>query len=264
MRLRVTEATGKDLSSEVQDLWFAMSNPALSPNSFSEVRVGGAQPMTLQGTVNKSVILLALMILPAIYTWQKVVEGGGNAIPWLVGGVIGGLVFALITIFKKDLAPVTAPIYAFCEGLALGGISALYETRTHGIVFLAVLLTTATLLGMLGLYTMRIVRATEKFKLGVFAATAGIALTYLVTLGLSLFGIHVPFVFDGGGFGIIFSLVVVVIAALNLVIDFDVIEQGCLQGAPKYMEWYGAFGLMVTLVWLYLEILRLLSRLNRR
>lgn len=240
------------------------SNPTLSPNVFLRESAMGGQPMTLQGTINKSAILLAFLLMPAIVVWQKAMSHPASAAPWIIAGLIAGLVTCLITCFKREWSPVTAPIYAVSEGLVLGGISAVYEMQFHGIVMQAVLLTVGTLLGMLALYTMRIIQPTRKFMLGVFAATAGIALTYLVGMILSLFGVKMGFLYGNGLFGIGFSIVVVIVAALNLVLDFAVIEQGVEQRAPKYMEWYASFGLLVTLVWLYLEILRLLSRFARR
>ena len=181
-----------------------------------------------------------------------------------MGGAIGGLIVAIVTAFKKEWSPVTAPIYAVLEGLFLGGISATFEARWPGIVVQAVALTFGTLFCLLMAYKSRIIKVTENLRLGIFAATGAIAVFYLVTIVLSFFKIQVPFVFGSGPIGIIFSLVVVVIAALNLVLDFDFIEKGAEHGAPKYMEWYGAFALMVTLIWLYLEILRLLSKVRDR
>jgi uncharacterized YccA/Bax inhibitor family protein len=177
-------------------------------------------------------------------------------------GAIAGFVVAMVLCFKHNWAPVLAPVYAVLEGLFLGGISAMYAARFGGIVFQAVALTFGTLFALLAAYQAGFIRATEKFKLGIFAATGGIALVYFASIILGFFGVHIPGIFGSGMVGIGFSIVVVVIAALNLVLDFDMIEQGARAGAPKYMEWYGAFGLMVTLVWLYLEILRLLSKLK--
>jgi len=184
--------------------------------------------------------------------------------PYILGGAIGGLVFAIATIFKKEWAPVTAPMYALTEGFFLGAISAIFEHRFPGIVMQAVMLTFGTLFALLFAYRSGLIKATENFKLGVVAATGGIALVYLASIVLSFFDIRVPFIHESGVIGIGFSLFVVVIAALNLVLDFDFIESGVEQKAPKYMEWYGAFGLMVTLVWLYVEFLRLLSKLQSR
>ena len=171
---------------------------------------------------------------------------------------------ALVTIFVKKASPYTAPLYALCEGLVLGGISAFYEVKFPGIVVQAVGLTFGTLFCLLAAYKSGLIRATENFKLGVVAATGGIALVYLASIVLGFFDIRIPMIHESGIVGIGFSLFVVVIAALNLVLDFDFIETGVEQGAPKYMEWYGAFGLMVTLVWLYVEFLRLLAKLQSR
>lgn len=248
-------------------------NPALKDSTFLDLSSGAvrsrdADAMTLNGTVGKTALLLVLAMLTAAFAWNsvQVATGGvsGNFGVYLWGGCIGGLVFAFATIFKKDWAPVTAPLYALFEGLFLGAISALYDARFHGIVLQAVMLTMGTLLALLFAYRSGLVRATENFKLGVTAATGGIALIYLATIALGFFGIRVPYLHESGLIGIGFSLFVVVVAALNLVLDFDFIEGGVEHGAPKYMEWYGAFGLMVTLVWLYIEFLRLLSKLQSR
>jgi len=220
--------------------------------------------MTLQGAVNKCAILLALVCVPGILVWQKTMNNPAAAMPWVIGGLIAGLILCLVTCFKQVWAPVTAPLYALAEGLVLGGVSAIYEQQFHGIVMQAVLLTVGTLLAMLALYTMRIIQPTRKFMLGVFAATAGIGLAYLIGIVLSLFGVRMGFLYGNGLFGIGFSVVVVIVAALNLILDFATIEQGVQSRAPKYMEWYAAFGLLVTLVWLYLEILRLLSKFAGR
>ncbi len=181
----------------------------------------------------------------------------------MIGG-IGGFIMALVTIFKKEWAPMTAPLYALLQGLFIGGISSMIEASYPGIVIQAVSLTFGTLAGMLFLYKSGIIQVTEKFRLGVFAATAGIAIFYLVTIALSFFGVNVPLMNGGGIWGIGFSVIVVIIAALNLVLDFDFIEQGAAsKRLPQYMDWYAAFALMVTLIWLYLEILRLLSKSAR-
>ena len=246
-------------------------NPALGENTFLDIGSGrvvsrDGSTMTLNGTVNKSGILLALILVTAAFVWDKY-EGPQSTsaiMPWVAMGGIGGFILAMITIFKKTWAPVTAPAYALLEGLFLGGISAMFEARFPGIVMQAVGLTFGTLAALLMAYRSGLIRATENFKLGVVAATGGIFILYLVSFGMSFFGKSIPFIHESGLMGIGFSAFVVVIAALNLVLDFDFIENGVEQGAPKYMEWYGAFGLMVTLVWLYLEILRLLSKLQSR
>ena len=246
-------------------------NPALGENTFLDIGSGrvvsrDGSTMTLNGTVNKSGILLALILVTAAFVWDKY-EGPQSTsaiMPWVAMGGIGGFILAMITIFKKTWAPGTAPAYALLEGLFLGGISAMFEARFPGIVMQAVGLTFGTLAALLMAYRSGLIRATENFKLGVVAATGGIFILYLVSFGMSFFGKSIPFIHESGLMGIGFSAFVVVIAALNLVLDFDFIENGVEQGAPKYMEWYGAFGLMVTLVWLYLEILRLLSKLQSR
>jgi uncharacterized YccA/Bax inhibitor family protein len=245
---------------------FKTSNPALRPKTFESVQTGAdaALAMTVQGTVNKTGILLTVAAVCATYTWNAFHTNPGESVAWLLVGLIGGFIVALVTIFKKEWAAFTAPLYAVLEGLMLGSLSAMFEASYPGIAIQAVGLTMGTLLAMLIAYSSGLVKATENFKMGVIAATGGIALVYLATMGLGLFGVHIPYIYDSGAVGIGFSLFVVVIAALNLVLDFDLIETGVAGGAPKYMEWYCAFALLVTLVWLYLEILRLLSKLRRR
>lgn len=239
------------------------SNPMMKESTFTRA-ITGAETMTLQGAVNKTVALLALVVIGAGYTWNLFYNQGPAAVqPWMIGGFVGGFIFAMITIFKASWAPKTAPIYAVLEGLALGGISAFFEARFPGIVIQAVGLTFGTLFALLFAYKSRLIRATENFKLGIFAATGGIALVYLVSFVGRMFGWQMPIIHESGPMGILFSLFVVVVAALNLVLDFDFIERG--DGvAPRYMEWYAAFGLIVTLVWLYLELLRLLAKLRER
>ena len=247
-------------------------NPALKDSTFLDLGTGAvvsrdAGAMTLNGTVNKTGILLLLAVMTAAFAWSQIEfteagpTGGGL---YLWGGLIGGFVLALVTTFKKTWAPVTAPLYALVEGFFLGAISAMYNHMYDGIVLQAVMLTMGTLFALLFAYRSGLIKATENFKLGVVAATGGIALVYLATIILGMFGINIPLIHESGLVGIGFSLFVIVIAALNLVLDFDFIETGVEQGAPKYMEWYGGFGLMVTLVWLYIEFLRLLSKLNSR
>ncbi len=242
------------------------SNPALGEKTFDKLASGytGAGLMTINGTINKTLVLLVLVTVPALWVWDMFSKSGMQAVtPWLYGGLIGGLVFAVITIFKKTWAPYTAPAYAILEGLVIGGISAYAESQFKGIVFQAVALTFGTLLSLLVAYRSGVIKVTEKFRLGVVAATGAIFLVYIVSMVLGFFGVSVPLIYSGGTVGILFSLFVVVIAALNLVLDFDFIEQGAQQGAPRYMEWYGAFGLMVTLIWLYIEFLRLLTKLRQ-
>jgi len=242
------------------------ANPALNSKTFQEYssRTGVMDSMTIQGTVNKTAIMLCCLLLSAGWTWNMFYSSGNPALvmPWMIGGAIGGFVVALITVFKKTAAPVTAPIYALLEGLFIGGISSIFEAKYPGIVIQAVGLTFGTLFALLFAYKSGLIKATENFKLGVAAATGSIMLIYVASMLLGFFGISIPFIHDSGPFGILFSLVVVVIAALNLVLDFDFIEHGAEQGVPKFMEWYAAFGLMVTLVWLYIEMLRLLAKLR--
>jgi uncharacterized YccA/Bax inhibitor family protein len=241
-------------------------NPTLSETTFNEAgRVVHGQAMTVQGTVNKTALLLLLTTLSAAFTWRLFWQGEtGSANLLLTGGAIGGFAVGLITVFKKNWSPVTAPLYAICEGLFIGGLSSVFERQMPGIVIQAVMYTFGTLAALLAAYSAGWIRVSAGFRTGVIAATGGIALVYLVSFVLSFFHIQIPGIFGNGVIGIGFSLVVVAIAAMNLVLDFDTIESGARQNAPKYMEWYGAFGLLVTLVWLYLEILRLLSKLNRR
>ncbi|AOA71432.1 MAG: rane protein [Stenotrophomonas rhizophila] len=248
-------------------------NPALSESTFLDLASGSVvtspdQVMTINGTVNKTGILLLLTVLTAAFAWSQTIGADGQIAPgamiYAIGGAIGGLVLALVTVFKKEWSPVTAPMYALVEGFFLGAISAVFEARFPGIVFQAVLLTFGTLFALLAAYRSGLIKVTENFKLGVVAATGGIALLYLASFVLSFFNINVPVIHEASWLGIAFSLFVVVVAALNLVLDFDFIETGAAARAPKYMEWYGAFGLMVTLVWLYVEFLRLLSKLQQR
>ncbi|MGH8061944.1 MAG: Bax inhibitor-1/YccA family protein, partial [Pseudoxanthomonas sp.] len=228
-------------------------NPALKESTFLDLGSGAvvsrdAGAMTLNGTVNKTGILLLLSVLTAAFAWNQSIVMGADGVAtvapgvvgYMLGGAIGGFILAMVTVFKKTWAPVTAPLYALVEGFFLGSISAMYELRFDGIVFQAVLLTFGTLFALLMAYRSGLIKATENFKLGVVAATGGIALVYLATIVLGFFGVNIPLIHESGIVGIGFSLFVIVIAALNLVLDFDFIENGVEQGAPKYMEWYGA------------------------
>lgn len=245
------------------------SNPVLQGNTF-----GGfgytkdiTQQMTISGTATKTLILLTCCLLTAGWTWFRFYESGQNPAsvqPFMWIGIIGGLIMAIATTFKKEWAPITSVLYALLEGFVIGGISAMFEVQFHGIVIQAVGFTFGTLFAMMFAYQSGLIRATDKFKLGIVAATGGIMVVYLVSMVLGFFGIQVPFIYGNGVFGILFSLFVVVIAALNFILDFDFIEQGARTGAPKYMEWYGAFAMMVTLIWLYIEFLRLLSKARSR
>lgn len=237
------------------------ANPSLGENTFKGLQSESGMTMTIQGTVNKTFILFLLLCTTAYFTWHQHFSGNDiQALLWI--GLLGGLVVALITIFVKSAAPYTAPLYALLEGLAIGGISAMFESEFAGITTQAILLTLGTLFSLLIVYRSGFIKVTENFKLGVLAATGAIFFVYLADFILRFFGMEVPFIHETGIVGILISVAIVVIAALNLVLDFDFIEKGAEQRAPKYMEWYGAFGLMVTLVWLYFEILRLLSKIR--
>lgn len=244
------------------------ANPALSDKVFADLAFDPSTRMTLQGTVIRSGILLTLVVLAAIYPWNLyfTTKDASLVYPFLIGGSIGGLIVALITIFKPTWAPISAPIYALLEGLSIGALSAIIQGQFPDvqIVAQAAGLTFATFAGLLLAYTSGLIKPTENFKLGIVAATAGIFLVYMVSFGLSFFGIGVPYLHSSGPIGIGISVFICIIAALNLVLDFDFIENGVDQGAPKYMEWYAGFGLLVTLIWLYVEFLRLLVKLNSR
>jgi uncharacterized YccA/Bax inhibitor family protein len=246
-----------------------MANPVLNEKAFQRVDqlVGASEEvMSLEGTVNKTAFLLLLVAAGAAWVWTRYFQSLDPAVimPYIVAGLIGGVVAALVTIFLPALARISAPVYAAAQGLALGGISAFYEQRLHGIVFQAIGLTFGVFVVVLLAYRSGLIKVTDRFRMIVVAATGGIALLYFASIVLSFFGVTVPFIHQGGTFGIVFSLVVVGIAAANLALDFDFIQRGVEHGAPKLMEWYAAFGVMVTLIWLYLEILRLLSKLRRR
>jgi uncharacterized YccA/Bax inhibitor family protein len=231
------------------------SNPALNDKTFSRGNVAaGEGVMTIEGAVNRTIVLVGILLVTATFAWGRAAVGDPIVGPLVMTGVIGGFVVALATIFKPRWSPATAPIYAALEGLALGGISAVLNQQYA--------VTAGTLFCLLLAYRSGLIRATENFKLGVTAATGAIAMLYVVSFVLRFFGIQMPLLHDSTPMGIGLSLFIVVIAALNLVLDFDFIEQGAEAGLPRYMEWYAGFGLMVTLVWLYLEILRLLVKLR--
>lgn len=236
-------------------------NPALNASVFQGARAyAGAKVMSIEGTVNKASFLLLLVIFVASLAWSN----PERFMPFIFPAVIAGFIVAMITVFKPQWAPLTSPIYAALQGLFLGTISSMMEMTYPGIVIQAVALTFGTLFCMLIAYKTKLIRVSEKFRLGVFAATGSIALIYFVSMIMGFFGASIPFIHESGPIGIGFSLFVVVIAALNLVMDFDFIERGAQAGISKHMEWYGAFALIVTLVWLYIEILRLLSKTRRR
>lgn len=247
-------------------------NPVLREKAFQGLPATGER-MTMNGTVTRTALLLALAVITGGWTWQRfagmAADGDLNVAlaaisPFMWGGLLVGLVLALVTTFAQRWAGITAPLYAIAEGFALGGISAVMNLRFPGIVLQAIMLTVGVLAVMLLAYRSGWIKVTDKFRMGVVAATGGIALLYLVDMGLRAFThIQIPFIHETGAMGIGFSLLVVGLAALNLVLDFDMIDRAAKGGAPKYMEWYGAFALMVTLVWLYMELLRLLSKARR-
>lgn len=248
------------------------SNPVFKEQVFNKAYTLDTGVMTVSGTINKTALMLLMVIAAAVFTWNKFFDavaispeaGSAAVMPWLVVGGIGGFITVLVTVFRPQSSGISAPVYAVFQGLLLGGLSAIFESRYPGIVMRAVALTLAVFMAMLFLYRSGIIKVTKKLIMGIFAATAGIALVYLVSFIGSFFGMELSFLYGNSNFSIGFSLVVVAVAALNLVLDFAFIERSSETGAPKYMEWYGAFGLMVTLIWLYLEILRLLSKLASR
>ncbi len=236
------------------------ANPALSSKAFANTEESVGKVMTVDGTVNKVAISLIILLACGYLTYSLEMTG------FIFLGFIGGLIVALVTVFKKHFSPVTVPIYAALEGLALGGISFVFNEMYDGIVFQAVFLTLAILASLLLAYRSRLIKPTEKFKLGITAATGGIFIVYMIGFVVNIFGGHLPIlnINNSSMISIGFSLFVVIIASLNLVLDFDFIEEGAERGAPKYMEWYGAFGLLVTLIWLYIEMLHLLAKLRGR
>lgn len=252
---------------------FKSGNPTLSEKKFRDtvipINVTDENAMTIKGTLNKFGFMLLMLMGSAFYSWKEFVSSHGtssNLMLMIIGGAIGGFIIALIITFKREWSSYLAPLYAILEGFFIGTISAMYNEAYAGLVLNAVGLTFGVGIAMYALFSFRIINATEKFKSVVITATVGIGVFYLIVMILHAFNINqMSFILtEGGTFGIIFSLFVVTIAALNLILDFDMIEQGANMGAPKYMEWYGAFGLMVTFVWLYLEMLRLLSKISKR
>ena len=237
------------------------NNPVLKPEVFSQAGAyASSDAMTVKGTIDKTFVLLCLVVVGAGLVWGQPLK----FLPWAIPAAIIGSILALITTFKRDWAPVTAPLYAFAEGIVVGWISSLMEQQFPGIVVQAVLLTFGTLFSLLALYRSGIIKVTQRFKMMIVGATMAIMLVYLVSIVMRMFGKTIPLINEAGPVGIIFSLIVVGVAALNLVLDFDFIEQGSKMNAPRYMEWYAGFGIMVTLIWLYLEILRLLAKLRSR
>ena len=250
----------------------ASTNPVLRDDRIQPAVIG-AERMTVNGTIGKAGILLVLLVITATWTWQRfdaaMASAGAEAAmaavsPFMIGGLIAGFALALVSVFMQRWIAITAPLYAIAEGFAVGAISALFNLKYPGLVVTAVALTFGTLAVMLLLYRSGAIKVTDKLRMGIFAATGGIMLVYVIDLVMGFFGAHMPVINSASPLGIGFSLLVVGIAAFNLLLDFDFIERAAANGASRNMEWYGAFGLMVTLVWLYLEILRLLSKLQRR
>lgn len=235
-------------------------NPMLkngfSPSSSASYVSDDQGVMTIQGAINKTFILFALMLITAIFNFQA------QSLILMVGGAIAGLILVIVNVFKKEYSPYIAPAYAAMEGLFVGGISGIYAGFGGGIVIQAISLTLLVLFIMLVIHKTGIIPVTNQFRTGLIMATGAIALLYVVSFVLGFFGIHIPFIHEGGTIGIIFSLGVIAIASLNLLLDFDMIVKGEQYGAPKYMEWFSAMGLMITLIWLYFEILRLLGKMR--
>ena len=243
------------------------SNPVMTGRIYEKAghAVAGGSVMTISGTINKIGLLLLLVIAAAAYTWNMVMGADpGRAGTLAIIGGIGGFIMAMVTVFRPKSSPITAPIYAILEGLLLGALSAMINASYPGVAFQAVLLTIGTLFTMLFLYRSGRIRATPKFRRGVMMATGAVFFAYMISWIMGLLGMPVGFMHSSGPLGIVINLVIIVIAALNLIMDFDFIEKGSASGAPKFMEWYGAFGLIVTLIWLYIEFLRLLSRFAGR
>jgi len=249
----------------VEDHPLQTNNPAFSENFAKNFDYAGTRSgtMTVQGTSLKAMVLLAIAMSTAAFAWVQT-EAGTLTGGFLIGSVIGGFIIAMVTMFKPTLAPWTSPVYAALEGIFLGAVSRVAEVKYPGIAIQAVALTGGVTFLMLFIYVTGIIKVTGQLVSAIVAATGAIALLYLATIVLSLFHVEVPFIFGNSNFGIAFSLFVVGLAAFNLLLDFDFIERGSQAGLSKTMEWYGAFGLMVTLVWLYLEVLRLLQKLNSR
>jgi uncharacterized YccA/Bax inhibitor family protein len=267
---------------------FRNSNPALSDAAFERIAESEAgwatateqrveqdhaappitrtDTMTVNGTVWATAALLVLVVAGGAFGWNSVDTTLENpSLPgWIFLAALGGFAVGLVTCFKPDIARFTSPIYALVQGTFLGAISGLYNAAWDGIAYQAVALTIGVFAVMLFLYGTRIIRVTEKLRMGVIAATGAVLLVYVVNMVLRLFGADVPFLHDSGPIGIAISLAIVGVAAFNLLLDFDFVERGVAAGAPAKIEWYAAFGLLVTIVWLYLELLRLLAILQGR
>lgn len=243
---------------------YKSGNPALSKKTFSNLPVGHGV-MTLNGVAAKSLLLLIICVASGVVGWRMMAQSSDTVFILLIVASILALIIAIITVIKKKFSPIGAPLYVLTEGFVLGAISQLFEAEFSGIVLQALLLTGSIFVAMLLLYLSRVIKVTENFKLGVAAATLGIFLYYLVNLGVNLlFHSQLPLISSNSWWGIGFSVLVIIVAALNLTVDFDFIEQGVEQKAPKYMEWYSSFGLFVTVVWLYIEALRLLAKIRSR
>jgi uncharacterized YccA/Bax inhibitor family protein len=239
------------------------SNPVLRDSTFRGIGISRGDTMTINGVITKSLILLLLLMIPFMYTWNLVLDDKIDQASGLVMiGGIGGLIMSLIVSFKPTFAPIGAPIFALLEGLALGGVSALYQGTYNDIVQQALFGTLCVFATMLILFRTRVITVTDKFRAVVSMSMMAIFLVYLLTFVLSFFGSTVPYIHESGTIGIAFSVIVIVVASLMLMVDFDMIERGAAQGAPKYMEWYGGFALLVTLIWIYIEFLRLLAKLR--
>lgn len=237
------------------------SNPLLGERFNDDTQLDTAR-MTIKGTINRLAMLLAMTVVSAAWTWQQFTVNPSAAMLWAIGGAVVGTIFVFALMFKRELAPYLAPAYAIAEGLFIGAISARYDAQFGGIVFQAVMLTFGIMFAMLAAYRTGLLRATPLFTKTIVMATLGIGVFYLVAMGMMLFGMEPPLIYNSGPVGIGFSLLVVGIASFNLILDFDIIERGANAGMPKYMEWYGAFAMLVTLVWLYVEALRLISKLR--
>jgi len=237
------------------------NNPVLKPEVFSQSSpYATAETMTVQGTIDKTFVLLCLLVVGAGLVWGQPLK----FLPWAMPAAIIGFVLALITTFKREWASVTAPLYAFAEGVVVGWLSSMMEQQFPGIVVQAVLLTFGTLFSLLVVYRTGLIKVTDRLRMMVVGATLAIGVVYLISMVMGMFGKSIPLINGAGPIGIGFSLLVVGIAAFNLVLDFDFIEQGSKANAPRYMEWYAGFGIMVTLIWLYIEILKLLAKLRSR
>lgn len=252
-----------EVDSKIKEKMMRTTNPAFSGLEGSEQVV--TNPMTISGTINKTLALLAITAVSGAVVFTQAMAGFADKVSiFMIGGMILGLILALVIIFKKTTAPYLAPIYAFAEGAVLGGLSAYFEAAYPGIAVQAISLTLLALVSMLGLYKAKLIRATEKFRSVIFIATLSVGLFYLVAMIAGFFGMNFSILYSSSLIGIGFSLVVVAIAALNFILDFDLIERAAQNYMPKYMEWYCGFGLLVTLVWLYIEMLRLLAKLRNR